>query len=281
MANTILFNSKNGQVTSTSLRESLLKVGAHESEILYIHSGLTFGSPSQELTRTQLLEGITEVLLNLGVRTVCMPTFTFSFCNGHEFNKQNSKSQMGALNEYFRKRIDVDRSIDPLMSVALFGEGRDLINELGIESIGKDSTYDKLSRKNDVKFLFLGVNIGDCFTYMHYLEWLAKVPYRYNREFTGEVIDLNNRKIVTSALYVRYNGVYPNSASHIYGQLLHNEGILKREILGDTSISCVPLPQAQELYLNLISKDPNYFITKPFDKNTVNQEFKVKNMVAL
>jgi aminoglycoside 3-N-acetyltransferase len=210
-----------------------------------------------------------------------MPTFTFSFCNGQDFNKQTSKSQMGALNEYFRKRADVDRSIDPLMSVALWGEDRDLINDLGIESIGKDSTYDKLSRKSAVKFLFLGVNIGDCFTYMHYLEWLAKVPYRYNREFTGEVIDLNIRKIVTNSLYVRYNGIYPNSASHTYGELLHSNGSLNRGNLGDTSISCVSLPQAQELYLDLIAKNPNYFITKPFDENTVTQEFKVENMVAL
>jgi aminoglycoside 3-N-acetyltransferase len=188
---------------------------------------------------------------------------------------------MGALNEYFRKRTDVDRSSDPLMSVALFGEDKDLIDKIGVESIGEDSTYDKLSKKNAVKFLFLGVNIGDCFTYMHYLEWLAKVPYRYNRKFKGEVIDFNSRKIVTSTLFVRYNGVYPNSASHTYGELLHKKGSLKREILGDASISCVSLPQAQELYLDLITKDPNYFITKPFRRDTVNDEFNVKNMVAL
>ena len=46
-------------------------------------------------------------------------------------------------------------------------------------------------------------------------------------------------------------------------------------------MSCVPLDRAEEIYLELLAGDPNYFITEPFDRNTVDTSFAVKNMVAL
>ena len=276
-----LFDSSSGEVTAKKFRESLLASGADESEILYVHSGLTFGRPAQGLSRTNLLDELVEAILSLEVSTICMPTFTFSFCNGMDFDVQNSRSQMGALNEHFRKRSDTHRSAEPLMSVAAVGEDLDLIENLGIESTGENSTFDKINKRDNVKFLFLGVHPGDCFTYMHYLEWKAKVPYRYNRDFTGTVTDNGASSIVTKELFVRYQGVVPNSASYTYGDLLQESGHLTRIMIGDSSISCVAREPAEDLYLELLEKDSNYFITDPFDFSKVTNDFNAKNMVSL
>lgn len=281
MSNLVLFESSNGPVTRNTFHETLCSSGASDAEVLYIHTALTFGRPSKSLSRTQLLNELVEVILELGVKTVCMPTFTFSFCNGTNFDVQNTKSQMGALNENFRRRSDAHRSDEPLMSVAAIGADLDLVTNLGVESTGSDSTFDKLSKRDGVKFLFLGVHPGDCFTYMHYLEWKAAVPYRYNREFTGEIINNGVASTVTKKLFVRYNGVVPNSASYTYGDLLLEQGHLLREQLGDSNLSCVPLQPAENLYLELLDANPNYFITDPFDPEKVTNEFNVTNMVAL
>lgn len=281
MSNPVLFESDAGNVTVSSFRNALQTSGADEADVLYVHSGLNFGHPPRDLPRASLLSNMVDVILGLGVKTVCMPTFTFSFCNGENYNIQSSKSRMGALNEHFRKRSDATRSADPLMSVAAIGEDLDLVQKLGIQSTGSNSTFDKLDSRRNVKFLFLGVHLGDCFTYMHYLEWKARVPYRYDREFKGEVFDSEASTSVAKLLFVRYNGVVPNDASYTYGEMLHDRGDLTRVNIGDSSISTVSLEPARELYLNLLIDNPNYFITDPFDRSKVTDDFNVTNMVAL
>lgn len=281
MTDPVLFQSRSGSVTTASIRDALLSVHADEAEVLYVHSRLNFGVPPETLDRKSLLSSLEEVVLSLGVKTICMPTFTFSFCNGANYDIDLSRSRMGALNESFRKRYGVVRSEDPLMSVAAYGDDLELVQNLGDHSIGKDSTFDKLDGRQNVKFLFLGVHPGDCFTYMHYLEWKIGVPYRYDRKFNGEVTRNGVSHRVEKLLFVRYNGVTPNNASYTYGDILQQQKKLSKTNVGDSTISAVSLDPARELYLNLLNDDPNYFITEPFDKSRVTDEFAVTDMVAL
>ena len=183
-----LFLTKNGQwVTNKSMLETLLSIGADKCDVLYIHTALSFGQPNPQLKKSVMLGELLNVIKALGVKTVCMPTFTFSFCNGLDYNPATSASRMGVLNEFFRKQEGIIRSADPLMSVALMGEDKDLVTGVGHVSCGENSTFDKLRHRDNVKFLFLGPKIGDCLTYMHYMEWLYTVDYRYNRVFRGNV----------------------------------------------------------------------------------------------
>jgi aminoglycoside 3-N-acetyltransferase len=281
MAEKRLFATSKGLVSSEDFRLSLSEVGADDCRVLYVHTGLTFGRPAEGTTRDDLLNTMIEVLLSMNVDTVCLPTFTFSFCNGNDFDVRNSRSKMGLLNEFFRTLPDVTRSRDPLMSVAVRGRDLDLAEDIGTESVGENSTFDILTRKSDVKFLFLGVHPGQCFTYMHYLEWLAKVPYRYNRKFSGLLIQDGFSQNVTQELYVRYNGVAASDASFDYGDLLLERGVLNKASLGDGFIRAVGLENAAAIYMELLQKDPNHFIVEPFDRSKVNDDFLVTNMVAL
>ena len=277
-----LFKTRDGRwVTSADLVDAMRAVGAHDCQVLYMHTGLSFGQPNPELSRTDLLEAIYQAVRLLGVPTLCVPTFTFSFCNGEDYDVDRSKSRMGALNEFIRRQPEAIRSADPLLSVALVGEDRDLVESLGHESIGENSTFDKLSHRPGVKFLFLGVCLGDCFTYMHYLEWREKVPYRYHRDFTGKITHGNRTCEDTYSLFVRYRNVKPNRGSYAYEEMLAGRGRLRVAPLGDNSIRCVSEPEAREVYLELLRKTPNFFIEQPFSPQDADTTFVAQNMVAL
>ena len=256
-----LFLDKTGNwVTNQSLYNTLIKLEADKCDILYIHSSLSFGIPNPKLKKSQLLGTILNVIKSLNVRTICMPTFTFSFCNGKDFDPSKSASKMGALNEFFRKQEGVLRSVDPLMSTALLGEDTDLVLNIGHSSCGANSTFDKLRHRNNVKFLFLGPKIGDCMTYMHYLEWLYGVEYRYERVFRGNVtIDG-----VTSAqeydLFCRYDGVIANASSYTFEQRMYDANVAFKEQLGDGSISVVDEVSASAFYLRCLQEKENYFV---------------------
>lgn len=278
-----LFLSQNGSwVTNRSLLEALLSIGADQCETLYIHTSLSYGMPNPDIKKKELLGELLHVIKCLNVRTVCMPTFTFSFCNGKEYNPVESVSRMGVLNEFFRKQEGVIRSMDPLMSVALMGEDTDLVKGIGHSSCGACSTFDKLRHRENVKFLFLGPKIGDCMTYMHYLEWLYSVDYRYERIFRGKIAEGGKEYEDEYALFVRYNGVVPNTASYIYEQRMYDSGIALTTVCGDGHISIVGEKEASREYLKCLNENPYFFVDFAGSKLLKDRTFRlVKEMIAL
>ena len=213
-----------------------------------------------QLQKKELLNGLLYIIKELGVKNICMPVYTFSFCNGKSYNPSISVSRMGALNEFFRRQEDVIRSKDPLMSVALLGEDKELVLDIGHSSCGENSTYDKLRHRGGVKFLFLGAKIGACFTYMHYLEWLYGVDYRYERTFRGEVIEEGESSLEEYRLFCRYNGVTPNANTYVYEQGMYDKGEALTRRFGDSTISIVEEEAASSAYMKYLLKDPYYFV---------------------
>lgn len=256
-----LFLAKDGKwVTNKSMIETLLSLGADNCDTLYIHTSLSFGQPNPQLKKSALLGELLTVIKALGVKTVCMPTFTFSFCNGLDYNPATSASRMGVLNEFFRKQEGVIRSVDPLMSVALMGEDKELVTGVGHVSCGENSTFDMLRNRDNVKFLFLGPKIGDCLTYMHYLEWLYSVDYRYNRVFRGNVTIGDKTSIEEYALFVRYKSVIPNAASYVYEQKMYDNGTAFVAKCGDGTISIVDEKNAAVEYKKCLDVNPFFFV---------------------
>lgn len=280
-----LFKSSNGFVSNFDIFDTLIMLKADQADILYIHSALNFGIPNPELTRKNIIEIIFETFLRLNIRNLIFPTYTFSFCNNQVYSKAESQSKMGLLNEFARTIPESIRSIDPLMSNVLIGKDTDLILDIEKSSIGTKSTFDNIHKSNlETKFLFFGPKIGDCFTYMHYIEFNQNVPYRYMKKFSGEIINDRNRYIDSYELFVRYDNVFPNDGSYIYENFLCENNFSLTEQLGNGFIKIIEKNVAYEEYLNFLNISPNFFIRDIFDirdsiKNTKN--FYVKDMVAL
>ena len=47
---------------------------------------------------------------------------------------------------------------------------------------------------------------------------------------------------------------------YIYEEMMYDKGISQRKSIGDTTVTVLDEPNAYELYYNLITKDPNYFL---------------------
>ena len=97
---------------------------------------------------------------------------------------------MGALNEFIRKKEGRYRTMDPLLSLSVPIEWKDYFQGYeGHHSLGAGGGLDAVHHMAGVKFLFLGAEMGDCFTYVHYVEKMLDVPYRFDMQFLGNVID--------------------------------------------------------------------------------------------
>jgi len=223
---------------------------------------------------------VLDTLLELGVPTLCVPTFTFSFCNGVSYDVNQSRSKMGVFNEYIRRLPNAKRSIDPLMSSAVLGADHQVVTDVGHHSIGEGCTFDRLHAAKNARFLFLGVGAAKCFTYTHYVEERLRVPYRYDREFTGTITDGDRTYQDTYTLYVRYNGVQPESTTKFEDYLVR-AGLMKKVACGDNFISSIAEPVAYETIAGKIREDGNYFLAAPYPPDRKDTRFEVHDMVAL
>jgi aminoglycoside 3-N-acetyltransferase len=261
MKDITLFRGRD-EVTTSALRRALEAVGAGDGRLLYVHSEMSFGAPNPALGKAGLLEAVLDTLRALGVPTLCVPTFTFSFCNGVAYDAARSRSKMGVFNEYVRRLPEAERSRDPLMSSAVLGADHAVVRDLGHHSIGAGSTFDKLHAAGDARFLFLGVGAAKCFTYTHYVEERLRVPYRYDRAFTGTVTDGDAARQETYQLYVRYHGVVPESTTK-FEDFLVAAGLMKKVACGDNFVSSIAEPIAYDAIAGKIADDPGYFLAAP------------------
>lgn len=262
MAGNLYLASSGRPTSSTALRDALRNCGAHDCDVLFVHAGINFGSPC--VRRTELLQALTDTLLHLGPPTVCFPTFTFSFINRESFDPQHTPGRMGVLSEFFRKLPGVVRSADPLMSIVATGPASQRLTAVGSQSCGENSSFHHLSQTAGVRFLFFGVRAQDCFTYMHFLEWTVRAPYRYDRDFHGMLIRDGQPATASATLFVRHPGVFPGPGNAAYEQRLIDSGIMRSQPFGDNFIHCVPETGAKSLWLQLYHQDPGFFISAPF-----------------
>ena len=280
--NPILFKYSNGLIDADSFKDKLRRLEVDNCDVLYIHSGMQFGLPNLQLGRSGVLETIANVLYELDVPTLIMPSYTFSFCNDQVFDREHSTSSMGALNEFMRIKHKWIRSCDPLMSNIIYGKEHGLLTKIGKQSVGVNSTFDLLSRSGlVVKFLFLGPRIHECFTYMHYLEAVKQVPYRYDFTFYGSIIDGKRQYFDKYSLFIRDENVKPSGGAKVYENMLIERGLALFEKLGGGSITGVDLVSASSLYFDLLELSPNFYIEEVFEKPIRPSIFSSRKMVSL
>jgi aminoglycoside 3-N-acetyltransferase len=277
----VLFQARDGKpVSNVDVLRTLEAVGAGDADSLYVHSHLCFGVPNPQLPRRELLAEILKTLQQLRVPTLFVPTFTFSFCNGVDFDIVKSRSRMGAFNEFVRTQPDAVRSRDPLMSVAGLGRDVGLLENPGRHSIGADSTFDRLRKKGGTRFLFLGASPSDCMTYVHFVEERLRVPYRYDRDFTGSITDATSTSRETFTLFVRYRGIVP-STNGALEKLLLKRGLMKRAPCGDTFLSAVDEPAVFDTLSECLAEDIDYLLEGPHPRGPLDRHFEAHDMVAL
>jgi aminoglycoside 3-N-acetyltransferase len=173
-------------VTFDDLVKGLREVGIEEGDLLLVQSsyksfgGVDGGPPT-------IIEALIHVLGEEG--TLIMPAFSFDFCEGEPWDVRNSPSKMGIITELFRQDPRSCRVFHPIYSFSISGKHAEEICSYRYKSsYGSDSVFAKM-RELDGKMVFLGVHPNVSITFLHHVEEMIGVDYRYMKEFTGQVTD--------------------------------------------------------------------------------------------
>lgn len=273
MENKLIFTDDNRNYTHDDILNLLKQIGANDAEILFIHTDIMFGKPNIKLGRKGYLKELYNVLLDLKVPTLIFPSFTYSFCNGKDYDVRNSRTSMGALVEYVRKQADSYRSLDPILSMVAVGEKTDLLSyEIGYNSLGEGSGFDILHREKNVKFLFFGADFSEYFTYIHHIEKIMDVPYRYDQAFWGNIIDYNGNKFRHKhSIHTSCGGVKLKNFSELKKDL-EQEGYLKLSPLGALEIGCISEADVYREVCKRIQNNPYSFV-HPYNESDLIHEY--------
>lgn len=191
--------------TKDLLKEEFYAIGVRPGDVLFVHSAYsTLGKApgGVEGGPATVNEALLELIGPEG--TLIMPTFNLNFLKGEVWDIRNSPSQMGIMTELVRLDPRAKRMFHPIYSVAAIGKLADEIAAIcSTDCFGETTIYKKLLDWK-AKVLVIGLPYGKSLTFLHHCEQVAKVHYRYLKEFSGVAIDEDGRRHeITCTMNVR------------------------------------------------------------------------------
>jgi aminoglycoside 3-N-acetyltransferase len=199
----------------------LHSLGIRQGDGLLVHSAIQYlGRPAGGVG--MYLEAITTVIGPGG--TLAVPTFNFAFARGEPYDPQNTPSAgMGSFSEYVRQQPGARRTTHPMQSLAVIGRYADeLAGRDTLSAFDPGSAFERMLQL-DFKLLLLGADIRATSIY-HISEQRHKVPYRYWKDFPGQVRTPNGWEQRTYRMFVRDLELDPITTAEPVKELLIRRG---------------------------------------------------------
>jgi len=183
--------------------------------------------------------------------TLVLPAFNYDFTKSRRFDVENDPPQVGIIPETaFRSHIWM-RDHTPVFS--FLSKTRRPIQYL--RPFSEESFFHELVC-SDGQILLIGTGLQPL-TIIHYWEHLAKIPYRYEKQFLGTVLSGGKEKIVEVSFHVRPLGLAIDYDFAKLGYLLKESEALSRE---DGSILWVHAKKATDSVVSLMRADPLFLL---------------------
>lgn len=166
--------------------------------------------------------------------TILIPTFNWDFCKGIIFDYKKTIGKTGALGNKALKMKGYKRSKHPLYSFAIWGEYQNQLCKIDPpNAFGKGTIFEFLYNKH-AKALVIGLPILFGLSYVHHVEKMVQVPYRYMKNFTANYIEENgNESEKTYSMYVRDLDMNPLEINGFQplGAMIEEMGLSKKYII--------------------------------------------------
>lgn len=227
--------------TKQDIIQSLQKAGLNKGDTAFFSTSLGMvGIVKDVQTEDELnqlfLDAIKEVLGPNG--TILVPTYSYTFGKSKPdkpavYDPQKTAAEIGPFPNYFLKQKAVVRSLDPMMSMAGMGpEAESLFENLPPTSYGQGSVFSRLVDLPNSKCVSIG--LGPNWTpFIHYADWVSKVPFRYDKVFFGGIKHLSGQIKYKHWLYsvrARINESWADA--HALGKKATEAGIWAYQNLG-------------------------------------------------
>jgi FkbH-like protein len=158
--------------------------------ILHTDAGVIAHNLKKEAMKRQemLADFINSLQRSCTSSSIFIPTFDYEYCSTRRYNPEDGKSQLGGISKYCANRFKSYRTLVPVFNHADIKERHEPINDLYRldKAFGEESFYDWFTEQDGYIF-FWGCRFEVSNTYIHHVEQLSQVCYRYKKLFQGRV----------------------------------------------------------------------------------------------
>lgn len=123
---------------------------------------------------------------------IIIPTYNYQFTKYKKIDLKKAPSEVGFFSNYLLIKNWKKRTLDPVFSHIIFGKIMNFnLKNINSEAFGKDSVFNFFTKEKFKIICFCCST--DRITFLHYIEYLLKVPYRYIKKFSGILVNCNSK----------------------------------------------------------------------------------------
>jgi aminoglycoside 3-N-acetyltransferase len=245
--------------THADLRLALNRLPLERGDVVFCHANIGFFGRAAGVTyESGLCQMFFDAIMaRLGPGgTLCVPTFTYSFPKGEDFDPAKTPSKMGSFAEWVRKEPLSERSFDPCYSVAAIGDAADdILGSVAENSFDANASF--FARLWDWQGKVLNLNFDAGSTFIHHVERALDVPYRFDKTFRGTIVGAPAR----STIWVRYRDDALEARFETFDSLARANGDFKTVKLGRGEMGVISAEATYRLIKNTLPLRP-WFLTK-------------------
>ena len=225
---------------------SLAEAGLDRGDSAYFSTslgmiGLCDGVNDGQSLNQVFFDAIQEVIGKSG--TIFIPSYSYSFTNStvkspKTFDPFTTESKTGPFSNFFIKHKSVFRSKDPMMSIAGLGpNSKKVLDNIPATSFGEDCVYSRLLDLKKTKCVTIGLG-PNWIPFLHHTDWIAKVPFRYDKIFYGCISAKNETQYTYWNYSVRAPIKESRADAHELGRLALKSNLWCSSYLGRSKIHC-------------------------------------------
>lgn len=259
--------SADGRYDAADLEQAVRAVGLRAGDLAFTHVGLGMlglprGDATAETASAHVDEAFSRVLGPSG--TLVVPTYSYTYTKpGEIYDPEETPSDVGPFTNYFRTLPDVRRSLDPIFSVAARGPLADeLLEHLPHDCFGHDSVYERL-RTLDARLLNVGVGFRYA-TFIHHVEQLLRVPYRFPKLFSGTTRvggELREETWLYNVRPLELDAAYPDLRR--LEVVARERGLVRSARAGRGEVTCITATEMWALCEEHVARDPWFMARGP------------------
>ena len=191
-------------------------------------------------------------------RPYLIPTFNYDFGSSNIFNLKKDLGQIGSLSKYYSKNYPYYRTQTPMFNFVIKNNSSGLFSlDTTLKCFGDNSTFDTVRKAGG--YIFMIGNTRN--TYVHHVEEMFPIGYRYTKLFKGKVVLDCTEKFVTLEFRVRpMNGVIHYSEIDLTDGI--KEGVVKENQLGLTKVIWFKASEYYNFVQDRLRKDELYLLTQ-------------------
>lgn len=260
------------EVTTGQVVQILADLGLEAGQGVIVHSALHFlGRPKEgPLTYLKALSQVCNIPVpsldlaprdDLATGTLVVPTFNFSFARGETYHPQETPAEgMGVFSEYVRRLPEAHRSRHPMQSLAAIGADAHPLSKLDTPGAFDAGSAFEYTLDQDYSILLLGCDI-QAVSLLHYSEQRAAVPYRYWKDFSGEIMTEGRLTRQTYRMWARDLELNPLLEIYAIEDLLKRRAQWQQVAINYGVVALFKARHFVQAAGDLLRQDPWIFVT--------------------